>query len=476
MRLDSKLAKLNYPRHLRRKIFVRSALISYSNIYHRFSFGTMRMKQEEDWAAQQPEIAIIVDEEDSSSPLPPHSQVKEEYTEYVPGRTHLDLSIQIPLRPIPFLAGHNSNSSLKSSSNSFKSSSTCYYSPRGILRNLSLKKKVVAHPESERSSLLSPGPMETAKTSNTAGLTTTSPYWKRCLSLPSRHAAKLSPVVPSQGPVGVPGEPPNKDPAVPRSLSMPGGNKVIVRSISFENHKARVSSVTSSDQNSPVSTEDTDEEIPEEEAVCRICLDVCEEGNTLKMECSCKGDLRLVHEACAIKWFSTKGTRTCDVCRQEVKNLPVILLRVPTANQPNNMRDRSQQNMQSQTASARQEFVVLVLISSVCYFFFLEQLLIRDLNTQAVYIAAPFSLMLGLLASLFAIVLAIREYIWTYAALEFALVGILVHLLYATVRLPPIYSILFAGILGFAIAVCLNSLYLHYFAWRMRVAESSTQV
>lgn len=126
----------------------------------------------------------------------------------MPGRTHLDLSIQIPLRPIPFLAGHNSNSSLKSSSNSFKSSSTCYYSPRGILRNLSLKKKVVAHPESERSSLLSPGPMETAKTSNTAGLTTTSPYWKRCLSLPSRHAAKLSPVVPAQGPVGVPGEPP----------------------------------------------------------------------------------------------------------------------------------------------------------------------------------------------------------------------------------------------------------------------------
>ncbi|CAH8361617.1 unnamed protein product [Eruca vesicaria subsp. sativa] len=432
-------------------------------------------KQEKDSTA---EIAIIV--EDSSSPLPPHSQVNEKPTEDFKSSqssgTNLDISIQIPLRPLPFVGGHSPKSSLKSIT-SFKSRSTSS-SPRGILRNLSLKKKVAAHPESERSSLLSPGSMETSKPLNTDGLTT-SPYWKRCLSLPSKHAAKLSPVVSAQVPVGVPGEPPNKVPtypAVPRSLSMPGINKVIVRSISFENHKALVSSVTNSDQVSPVPTEETDEEIPEEEAVCRICLDVCEEGNTLKMECSCKGDLRLVHEACAIKWFSTKGTRTCDVCRQEVKNLPVILLRVPTINQPNNMRDRSQQHMQSQTASAWQEFVVLVLISAVCYFFFLEQLLIRDLSTQAVYIAAPFSLMLGLLASLFAIVLAIREYIWTYAALEFALVGILVHLLYSMVGLQPMYSILFAGILGFGIAVCLNSLYLHYFAWRMRVAENSTQV
>ncbi|KAF2577717.1 hypothetical protein F2Q68_00002680 [Brassica cretica] len=124
---------------------------------------------QQDSAAEQSEIAIIVD--DSSSPLPPHPrgdhQVKQESTEDVSGRTHLDLSIQIPLRPVPFVSGHCSKTSLKSTS-SFKSGTTSY-SPRGILRNLSLQKKVIAHPESERSSLLSPSPMETAKTPSTAG-------------------------------------------------------------------------------------------------------------------------------------------------------------------------------------------------------------------------------------------------------------------------------------------------------------------
>lgn len=122
-----------------------------------------------------------------------------------PSGTHLDLSIQIPPRPIPFGDGRNPKSSLKSTS-SFKGGSTS--SPRGILRNLSLKKKVNSQTESERSSLLSPGLMETVKKLNTPS-SKSSPYWKRCLSLPNRHAAKLSPVVSSQVPAGVPGEPPN---------------------------------------------------------------------------------------------------------------------------------------------------------------------------------------------------------------------------------------------------------------------------
>uniref|UniRef100_A0A1J3HPU6 Putative E3 ubiquitin ligase SUD1 n=1 Tax=Noccaea caerulescens TaxID=107243 RepID=A0A1J3HPU6_NOCCA len=391
---------------------------------------------------------------DSPSSSSSSSQVKEQSTEDFsrsqPNGSQLDASIQIPPKPSPSL---------------------------GILRNLSLKRKA-SLPNYERRLLLSPSVAETNEKPLVAS-PITSPYWKRCLSLPSTNAAKLA-LVTSTPPASavVHSEPATSNidgPSVSRSLSMTGRNKVIVRSVSFDN-KDHILNEASGDQITPVPAEETEEEIPEEEAVCRICLDVCEEGNTLKMECSCKGDLRLVHEHCAIKWFSTKGTRICDVCRQEVRNLPVILLRVPTINQLTNRREPTQQNQQPQTISVGQEFAVLVLISAVCYFFFLEHLLIRDLNSQAIFVAAPFSFTLGLISSTFAVILATREYIWTYAALEFVLVALFVHLFYVQAGVPVVYSVLFAGILGFGMAMCLNLLYICYSSRSVRQQQNRNLV
>ncbi|CAI0466611.1 unnamed protein product [Linum tenue] len=389
-----------------------------------------------------------------------------------------DLSLNIPPRPVGFGANRFGKGLMNSQTAGSSSSS----SRRGLLRALSFKKRNGGGPEGERSSLLN---SETYSQQPPVSpiIANIKSAFSRCISLPP--ASALSPTVAVQTPASArfPWEVRDSEVnsalysanvVVSRSLSVPGRNFVIVRSTSFAAPRQQTPRDSSNEKTSESNEGDDDEHIPEEEAVCRICLDACEEGNTLKMECGCKGDLRLVHEACAVKWFSTKGNKNCEVCRQEVKNLPVILFRVTSCAQFNGRESPGGgQSLRAQQISAWQDFVVLVLISTICYFFFLEQLLIQDMKTQAIVIAAPFAFALGVMASIFAVILAIREFIWTYAALEFALVAVTVHLFYSALDLDAIYAILLAAVFGFAAAMSLNSLYVQYFVWRAEAARNA---
>ncbi|XP_047333203.1 uncharacterized protein LOC124936729 [Impatiens glandulifera] len=352
-----------------------------------------------------------------------------------------------------------------------KDSSLTTSSPKGrLFRAFSFKKKSDV---GERSSLL--------KSSDTApespAMANLISAWKMCTSLPVSTPSSSNNSPSTSGSVSAKQNEENlkshnnsAESSVSRAVSVTGRNIVIIRSLSFATREANKD--INDDEITPAEVEEEDEEIPEEEAVCRICFDVCEEGNTMKMGCSCKGALRLVHEECAIKWFRMKGNKNCDVCGNEVTNLPVTLLRIPSV-QRNVRREPVQQNTNSSTTSSWRDFIVLVIISTVCYFFFLEQLMIRDLGTKAIIIAAPFSFTLSLLASIFAGTLAIKEYLWTYAALEFALVALVLQLFYSLLHLNPVYAIMLSSVLGFGVAMSINSLYIQYYAWRVQVSQSS---
>ncbi|KAL6581854.1 hypothetical protein OROMI_005868 [Orobanche minor] len=399
-----------------------------------------------------------------------------------PGSRCSELILQIPPRPSGFSGSHSGKNLLQSPRISNGSSSAA----TGFLRALSFKRGTTSS-DGERSSLLNSDP-KTGPENPAVSNVTSSLNWKRCTSLPVTPASNLSPqiIAPSSARTHSERQRPNISLRLPifyafahlsqtsapqgtvsRSLSVPGRNIFIVRSSSFpssENHTPD----TDADQISPAPPVHEDQEIPEEEAVCRICLDTCEERSIFKMECLCKGALRLVHQDCAIKWFSMRGNSLCEVCGKEVSNLPVTLLRVANANQRGN-REHSQPN----SVSAWQDFVVLVLISTICYFFFLEQLLIEEMRNQALIVAAPFSFTLGLTASIFAVILAIKEYIWTYAALEFALVALILHIFYTMLHMPPIHAIMVSSFLGLGSSVLLNAIYMHFFSWRVQVAQTS---
>lgn len=270
--------------------------------------------------------------------------------------------------------------------------------------------------------------------------------------------------------------------AISRSLSAPLNKEACIRRMDsfirvIPSPRVKEGDLRIPDGSTPTSSENTEadgEDIPEEEAVCRICMvELCEGGETLKMECSCKGDLALAHQECALKWFSIKGNRTCDVCKQDVRNLPVTLLRIQSTHGVNlgtSIAPRTQLN----DLSGWQEVPVLVIVSMLAYFCFLEQLLVAKMGTGAVALSLPFSCVLGLLSSMTSSTMVSRRFVWIYASIQFTLVVIFAHVFYSVVHLQAIISILLATFVGYGIAMSLSSIIVEFFRWRRRNSRSSS--
>lgn len=170
------------------------------------------------------------------------------------------------------------------------------------------------------------------------------------------------------------------------------------------------------------------------------------EEAVLKLECCCKGELALAHRACAIKWFSIKGNGTCDVCSQEVLNLPVTLRRLPNppADDPAIVQSAvaleaggagDPTTAATTTSSSRYSSYrvwhgtpMLVVVRMLAYFCFLEQLLVGDHDTTALAISLPFACVLGLFSSLTTTKLVSRRYVWIYSAVQFLFIVLFTHL------------------------------------------------
>ncbi|KAI4330315.1 hypothetical protein MLD38_028613 [Melastoma candidum] len=244
-----------------------------------------------------------------------------------------------------------------------------------------------------------------------------------------------------------------------RSLSVPANDKQnrLRRAESFYRvvpSTPRAKEGDASHQSSSIEqvheNESDEEEILEEEAVCRICLaELYEGGETLKMECSCRGELALAHQECAMKWFSIKGNKTCEVCKREVEDHSLYRL--------------------------WQELPILIVISMLGYFCFLEQLLVGQMGSGAVAISLPLAFLLGILSSMTSSTMVKGKYIWVYASAQFSLVVVFAHFLYSLVHLQAVFSILFASFAGFGVAMSTCAVISELLRWKRRWYAHSLQ-
>lgn len=222
--------------------------------------------------------------------------------------------------------------------------------------------------------------------------------------------------------------------------------------------------------------DEVEEAISEEEAVCRICMDSLTEdhGEILKMECRCRGEMALAHKECAFKWFGIKGDRVCDVCGSVVQNIPVTVVRY-SGHEQTVSHSRSIDAQTVNRVSVWQDIPVMAIISTMAYFCFIEQLLVNKLGTKALAISIPFSIIIGLLASVTTIALVTKRYIWLYASAQFALVCMFGYVFFFMTKLEAVLAVLLAAFSGFGVAMTSNALILEYMHWKTYTARRAQQ-
>ncbi|CAI8602632.1 unnamed protein product [Vicia faba] len=281
----------------------------------------------------------------------------------------------------------------------------------------------------------------------------------------SVHGGKAYPAMASEKVPRLPIHRSRSVPAFTGEDTSVGGRFRVFRMIPQLNEKNSTTTFAASPTGENVETEDGGEDIHEEEAVCRICMVELGEGaENFKLECSCKGELSLAHKECAVKWFGIKGNRTCDVCKQEVQNLPVTLLRLHSASLQSN---RGHLDESSQYR-VWQDAPILVIVNMLAYFCFLEQLLVSSMGSSAIAMSLPFSCILGLLASMTATTMVRRKYVWVYGTIQFCLVVVAGHLLYSVAHMEAVLAILLATFAGFGSIMCGTSILMEILKWRRR--------
>ncbi|XP_058212844.1 uncharacterized protein LOC131324754 isoform X1 [Rhododendron vialii] len=355
----------------------------------------------------------------------------------------------------------NSNSEIEKAAILALGGSPIVSQEKPIQRTMSLTK--IFAPKMKRTSSLPVTPIEHSNPESTHGGNTINCYAKSGTQLPI-HRSQSVPEL-------------NKDGSIRQIDSSSGVIRVVP--IIPQVADGNLAALTIAPTIDAAGNDNEGEDIPEEEAVCRICfVELGEGADTLKMECSCKGELALAHQGCAVKWFSIKGNKTCEVCKQEVQNLPVTLLRIQN-DQSHNLQGNTRQ---VETARYRvwQDVPVLVIVSMLAYFCFLEQLLVTRLGSGAIAISLPFSCILGLLASMTSTTMGItmfevhvviypfsrisfkslypcfstllclvkRKFAWLYATIQFGLVVLFAHLFYSLLRIEAVLSVVVATVAG----------------------------